>query len=102
LDPTLSNTTVPKKTPSECWWLRDGVDLMATKGMDFASWVAKQDDLPLLETLLEPTSNAGQRWLVLSAYPSWSEFRSDADYGTPYRDTWIQIRSYLVAKTSEE
>jgi hypothetical protein len=100
LDPTLSNTTVPKKTPSECWWLRDGVDLMATKEMRFASWVTKQDDLPLLETLLQATSNAGQRWLVLSTYPSWSEFRSDADYGTPYRDTWIQIHSYLVPKPS--
>jgi hypothetical protein len=102
LDPTLSNTSIPKKTPSECWWLRDGVDLMATRKMDFASWIAKQDDLPLLETLLQTTSSSGQRWLVLTAYPTWSEFRSDAGYGTPYRDTWIHLRSYLVPKSTFE
>jgi hypothetical protein len=100
LDPTLSHTTFPKKTASECWWLRDGVDLMATGNLDFASWVAKQDDLPLLETLLQATTNAGQRWLILTAYPSWSEFRSDAEYSTPYRNTWIHIRSYLVPKAT--
>jgi len=99
LDPTLSHTVVPEKAPSECWWMRGTVNLAATKDLDFASWVAKRDDLPRLETLLQPTTHLGQRWVVLTAYPTWSEYRSEAGYDTPYRLAWLHLRSYLVPKS---
>lgn len=96
LDPTLSRTIIPERKASECWWLRGSVDLAATKNLDFASWVAMKDDLPLLETLLQPIQHAGQRWIILTAFPRWSEYRPDRDYATPYRDTWMHLRGYLI------
>jgi hypothetical protein len=102
LDPTLAQTVPPTKRVSECWWLVDGVDLPATKNLDFESWLTKKDDLPPLERLLAIKTRGIQKWVVISAYPRWSEYRSEADYGTPYRDVWINIHSYLVPKASFE
>jgi hypothetical protein len=102
IDPTLSRMVIPNKKSSKCWWLRAGVDLAATSNMDHATWVAKRDDIPLLETLLETTMRDGQRWRILTAFPSWNEYRSDSEYNTPYRDAWIQLRSYLVPKNHFE
>jgi len=79
LDPTLSQTTVPAKTPSECWWIRGNVDLAATKHLGFDAWVQKRDDLPGLKNLLQYTTRAGQRWIILTAYPTWSEYKADAE-----------------------
>lgn len=99
LDPTLSCTTVPERKDSHCWWLRGKVDLLATNNLDFAKWVAKRDDLPSLESLLEPTTHAGQRWTVLTAFPKWNEYRPNMEHNTPYRDTWMHLRGYLVPKS---
>jgi hypothetical protein len=99
LDPTLSHTVVAERKGSECWWLRGKVDLPATKDLDYATWVAKRDDLPSLESLLEPTTHSGQRWTVLTAFPKWSEYRPNMEYNTPYRDTWMHLRGFLVPKT---
>jgi hypothetical protein len=98
LDPTLSHTVVAERKGSECWWLRGKVDLPATKSLDYATWVAQRDDLPSLESLLEPTTHAGQRWTVLTAFLNWSEYRSNREHNTPYRDTWMHLRGYLVPK----
>ena len=99
LDPTLSRTIIPERKASECWWLPAGVDLAATKDLDFASWVSKQDDLPSLETLLQVTEHARQRWIILNASPRWSEYQPDKDPGTSYRDTWMHLRGYLVPRS---
>ena len=96
IDPTLSRTVFPNKKSAKSWWLRAGVDLAATSKMDHAAWIAKRDDIPLLETLLGTTNRDGQRWLVLTAFPRWNEYRSDREYNTPYRDALINLRSYLV------
>jgi hypothetical protein len=102
LDPTLSHTVVPDKTPSKCWWMRGSIDLPATRNLDFAAWLQKRDDLPALETLLATTTHSGQRWIVLTTYPTWSEYRSDAERDTPYRWTWFHIHSYLVPQLTLE
>ena len=99
LDPTLSRTILPEKKASECWWLRDGVDLAATKELDFVSWVSKKDDLPLLETLLQATEHVRQRWILLSAFPRWSEYQPNLEHGTSYRDTWMHLRGYLAPRS---
>jgi hypothetical protein len=75
------------------------VDLHATKNLDFATWIAKRDDLPSLESLLEPTTHTGQRWTILTAFPKWSEYRPNMEYNTPYRDTWMHLLGFLVPKT---
>lgn len=98
LDPTLCCTIVPERDASNRWWFRGKVDLPATKDLDFATWVAKRDDLPSLETLLQPTPYAGQRWTVLTAFRTCSEYRPNMEYNTPYRDTWMHLRGYLVPK----
>jgi hypothetical protein len=97
-DPTLSHTVMPDKTPSKCWWMRGGIDLPATRNLDFAVWLQRRDDLPTLETMLQATTHSGQRWIILTTYPTWSEYRSDAERDTPYRWTWIHIHSYLLPK----
>jgi hypothetical protein len=99
LDPTLSHTVTAERKELECWWLRGKVDLPATKNLDFATWIAKRDDLPSLEGLLEPTLHAGQRWTVLTAFPKWSEYRPKMEHNTPYRDAWMHLRGYLVPKS---
>jgi hypothetical protein len=98
LDPTLSQTVCPEKGISKYWWLHGEVDLLATRALDFAAWVKYQDDLPQLPRLLETTTNGGQRWITLTAYPTWNDHKKDAGREIPYRDSWIQIRSYLVLK----
>jgi hypothetical protein len=75
------------------------VDLAATKDIDFASWVAKKDDIPSLESLLQPTEHIGQRWIILTAFPKWTEYDPDIAHGIPYRQTWMQLRAYLVPKS---
>ena len=99
LDPTLSRTTVPDGESSECWWIRANMNLAETKRLDFASWVAAKDDIPLLEALLQPTKRMDQRWIVLVAFPKWSEYQPDMPHGTQYRDAWMHVRSYLVPKS---
>src|SRR5207244_4473790 len=99
LDPTLSQTTVPERKTSECWWIRSNVDLAITKDLDLVSWVKKKDDLPILQDLLQPTTHAGQRWIILTSFPGWKEYRPNMDYGTPYRDAWVHLQAYLVPKS---
>ena len=99
LDPTLSHSIVPGPDDTNCWWLRGKVDLPGTRNVDFATWVAKKDDLPSLESLLEPTPYEGQRWTILTAFPHWSEYRPNMEHTTPYRDTWMHLRGYLVPKS---
>ncbi|MBN2285729.1 MAG: hypothetical protein JXI43_04735 [Tissierellales bacterium] len=99
IDPTISSIIVPVKKDSECWWLHDNVNLQTTKDLGYAKWVTKQDDLPLLENLLQTTDHKGQRWIILTASPDWSEYQSDVEFNKPYRDTWIQLSGFLVPDT---
>jgi len=94
LDPTLT-ITVAAET-GEDWWIHERIDLHATKELSFANWVAKRDDLPSFECLLEISDFQDQRWQLLTAYPSWGEFDPHRKYGDPYRDSWIHINSYLI------
>ncbi len=96
LDPTITHSERPDRTPSACWWIGGNVDLDSTRQIDYATWVNRRDDLPSMESLLAPKDNRGQRWLPLICYPSWSEYRESRPYGEPYRSTWIQLRSFLV------
>jgi len=98
LDPTLTRTALPEQDRNNCWWLKDGVNLAVTKDLDFSSWIALGDDLPPLEKLLQITKNSGQRWIPLTAFIEWSEYKSGLEYNTPYRDTWLDVNGYLVKK----
>jgi len=57
-----------------------------------------QDDLPSLNKLLSTQECDGQRWLLIVSYPAWDDRSEDADWDEPYRQVWIHIESYLVAK----
>ncbi len=98
LDPTISRLERQDRAPSECWWVGANVDLLSTKQLDYPTWVNCRDDLPSMESLLEPKSSDGQRWLPLLCYPSWSEYREGRPYGEPYRSTWIHLEAFLVPK----
>ncbi len=54
LDPTISRTELPDRTPSECWWVGGNVDLHSTRQLDYSTWVHQKDDLPSMQSLLAP------------------------------------------------
>jgi hypothetical protein len=102
LDPTILRRLDPDAPPRKAWWIRDSVDLAATAKMTYAEWVKEKSDLPKLESLLQPFTHSGQRWLLLEAYDKSSEYSSERPYREPYRHTWVSVESFLVPKAEIE
>ena len=102
LDPTITPSKRPDRKPEECWWVGGNVDLSSTKQLDYATWLRHRDDLPSMQSLLDPKDNDGQRWLPLVCDPTWSENREGRTHDEPYRSTWMELRSFLVPETHFE
>lgn len=98
LDPTLSQTTSIERSTSEYWWIQSGVSFAATERLDDIAWVKFQDDLPSLQSLLNPIHNGGQHWIILKSYLNWSDRSKDAKHNTPYRYLSSHLQSYLVPR----
>lgn len=98
LDPSLTKTKLPDRTPSACWWIKSTVNLTSTRNLPFPNWLALKNDLPDLETLLTPIAQDGQTWRLLYSNATWDDKPEEADYDTPYRYTWFHLRSFLVPK----
>ncbi len=96
LDPTLPPKTVGGDRDSNSWWIGSAADLDLSHTLSDTEWVKTQDAIPELEDLLSVISRDGQNWRPLVSYPEWTEPHDDAVFGTPYRQVWIQLRSYLV------
>jgi len=95
LDPTLS-PELSEEEGETSWWITASADLDPDKQLSDEEWVAREDDLPGLETLLSPIKHQGQKWRLLVSYPSWGKPRENADLNEPYRYVWIILHSYLV------
>jgi hypothetical protein len=96
IDPTLPSPNLPNRAKKDCWWIPAHMDLKSTKTMPFRDWMRLRDDLPTMESLLAPITNEGQAWRLLHTLMSWGEYDPNTQYRTPYRDSWLHLRSYLV------
>jgi hypothetical protein len=100
LDPTLPPKLSGDQRGNNAWWMPFVVDPNIDSALSDDYWVKRRDDIPNLEAFLTPTNRSGQRWQILTAYPTWGQRREDAPFEEEYRHMWIQIRGYLV-KTSD-
>ena len=101
LDPTLL-VEWNESVEVEPWWITESADLDSAGRLSDKDWVAKEEDIPALETLISAVEHSGQNWRVLAAYPSWGQRDEDAKWGDTYRNMWIHINSYLVRKEDFE
>jgi hypothetical protein len=76
--------------------LRSRTDQALTTLTD-TQWIGRHDDMPSTEALLsEHDGIDGSNWIVLHAYPEWSEKTGEAAQSGKYRLIWLHIHSYLI------
>ncbi len=97
MDPTISLDHVNKQNDKSSW-LTSAPDLDPDKRLTDAEWVAREKDIPSLNSLLSITEHAGQKWLPLVSYPNWGRKGEDDDSDAQYRNVWMHLHSYLVKK----
>ncbi|MBL8029120.1 MAG: hypothetical protein JNL74_22050, partial [Fibrobacteres bacterium] len=98
LDPTLTAKIADGKRYSTAWWMNASADLDPAKALTDAEWVARESDVPPLEKLLSVIKHGGQNWRPIVSYLTWGRSDPDAGIGVPYRQTWMNIRSFLIKK----
>ena len=96
LDSTLPYAALGEKARTGGWWIRDSMDVTGSTALNHEKWIAKDDDLPSLQSMLASSENGGQTWRPLVLYPSWSEDRGTNEQRRPYRHAWMHVRCYLV------
>lgn len=96
IDPTIPNPAPPRKESKDCWWIPAQVNLAATEHLSFKEWLGVKDDLPTMEDWLSTVRQGEQNWRLLHATIDWGGRAEDADYDTPYRNTWMHLRPFLV------
>jgi len=96
LDPTLQAINTDADRGTDAWWIRSSVNLQSGELLPDEEWVAKENDLPDLETLLAAIDREEQRWLLLVSYPAWTDRTEDSGRSDPYRHVWVHLQSYLV------
>jgi len=96
LDPTLPSPMSERQEECCAWWIASGCDFQLHRGESDQAWVEAIDDLPSLGSLLGPIVREDTRWIVLEAYPTWTNLPPDGDRSKPYRHVWLQVRGYLV------
>lgn len=94
-DPTLSVSQKAEKQ-IDPWWAVASADMDSTGQLSDEDWVAREDDIPEMESLLSTIEHDEQNWRMLMAYLSWGQSGEDEDWNALYRDTWAHIFSYLV------
>jgi hypothetical protein len=102
LDPTLPSDMIGSKRDADAWWIGSSADLRSNEQLPDAEWVTKQEDVPVLESLLSAVDRDGQRWRLLASYPSWGGRDKNADGNDPYRHVWIRVESHLIPKKKIE
>ncbi|MCW5213160.1 hypothetical protein VU04_09655 [Desulfobulbus sp. TB] len=97
LDPTLLPTeTVDEDRNADAWWIGGSPDFQKGEQLTDSDWVNTRNNLPDLDELLSAKEHRGQNWLLLASYLSWNSKGEDSDQ--QYRDVWLHLESYLVAK----
>ena len=99
IDPSLLMRASAKQRRTRAWWISAGYDFSSCENLAANEWAALMD-VPRAEDLLPVVRDPeGSEWVVLHAYPEWSDRPADADWNSPYRQIWMHIRSYLVPRT---
>lgn len=105
IDPSLLARADLARREAGGWWIPFDYDFAAVAEQSAASWAATTADLPSSDALLQPLARAdGGEWQLLEAYPTWSARRAEDDHGESraYRQVWMQMRGYLVERTSAD
>lgn len=102
IDPGLLVRGDSPRRKNSAWWLSVDYDFGAVAGQSDTVWAAASADVPSTEKLLKPFAQPnGGEWQLLEAYPTWSARPADDDErSSPYRQVWIHVRGYLVARRS--
>lgn len=96
LDPTLPRTVFDGESRNTPWWIGSSVEFGSSDSLSHEQWIAKEEDLPSLESMVALAENSGQVWRPLVLYVSWSEDRTMKEKREPYRQVRLQIEGYLV------
>ncbi|GAB3167546.1 AVAST type 2 anti-phage system protein Avs2 [Telluribacter humicola] len=98
IDPSiLINKTgrLDEEQSKSFWWDNNEVFNWNSSNDD---WVQDSTILPRYEELIQVKDNNDEEWLILEAYPSWSEPKKigEEKWNQPRKELWSQIRSYIV------
>jgi len=100
IDPTILLKR-DQGSESTAWWAPIDYDFAAVSALSDGEWLDAKDFPDSAAMLKVEDPRERREWLVLEAYPRWSS-RGDGEDGYPYRQIWMQVRSYLVPRRDYE
>ena len=95
-DPTLPHTVFEGESRTTPWWIGGSVEFGSADSLSHEQWIAEEQDLPSLESMIALAENGGQLWRPLVLYAPWSEDRTMKEKRERYRHVRLQIEGYLV------
>ena len=101
LDPTLPHTVFEGESRTTPWWIGGSVEFGSSDSLSHEQWIAEEEDLPSLESMVALAENSGQIWRPLVLYVPWSEDRTMKEEREPYRRVAINVEGYLVPEEEQ-
>jgi hypothetical protein len=95
IDPSLFIQNIKREKKSNQWWFH-------TEYQDWSysheKWLLVEGNLPNPSEIIEIRDPEGTEWLLLEAYPEWTEPKviGQDQWSYPHKRIWYQLRSYLV------
>ena len=97
LDPTLPKELMMESRNESAWWMKlpERFYLMDTRSDE--EWIARVDDIQMLEDLIPVVNSNGQSWRVLVSYLSSLKKKENRQDDSCYH-IWMQVQGYLVQR----
>lgn len=101
LDPTLPHKVFEGERETTPWWIGGSVEFASSDTLSHQQWIAEEEDLPSMESMVALAGDGGQTWRPLVIYASWSEDMKRREQGMPYRRLAINVEGYLVPEEEQ-
>ena len=101
IDPTLPHTVSEEESSDTHWSTRGSPAFSSSDSLSHERWIANDEDLPSMESMLALAEDGNQTWRPLVLYTSWSEDRKARQDGEPYKRLAINVEGYLVPKKEQ-
>ncbi len=80
------------------------IDASINSSLTDEEWMTQDDNIPRIHELIQIADNNGNIWMKLEGNFNWREEKlfGEDEYGTPKKNIWIQLRSYIVKKSKKK
>ena len=97
IDPTILIER-DRRSESSSWWAPVDYDFEIVSTLSDDEWLDIKDfpDSAAMLRIRDPRDD--KEWLALQAHPRWNSRDDDSEDRYPYRQIWMQVRSYLVPR----